>query len=123
MQRKYQDIWEYLEILLKMFYVPEMKKMKMQDDEIDEWLINKSARIWKRALLLLFYASGPMNSNEITNTIQAERSRVHKTLKKLEIDSKVKSRKKNNKLRWTITNLGAEQIRNLQNKGLIPIWI
>ena len=87
--------------------------------EIQKWLRDKSIRIWKRSLFLLFDA-GSMSFDEIAKIIGANRVSVYRTLKKLEVSCTVKSKKKNNKLLWAITDYGEDQIRKMQKEGMVP---
>jgi predicted transcriptional regulator len=92
----------------------------MKRKDLRKWLRNKSVRMWKRTLLLLYEEDGPLSTDEIAEVIEANRSSVYNVLRKLEVSYRVKSKKANNRVTWTISDYGTEQIRNMQEKNLIP---
>jgi len=93
----------------------------MKIEELRKWLKNKSVRMWKRTLLLLYEEGEPLSTDEIARVIGVNKGSAYKVLRKLEVSYRIKSKKVNNRLTWNITDYGTEQIRNMQKKGLIPV--
>ena len=94
----------------------------MKVEEIKRWLKNKETRIWRRALLLLCETGKPMTNREVGGMLGIQRTSAWRTLKTLQIHSKVKSekKKKQNTILWKITPYGIKEVRELQEKGLLP---
>jgi len=94
--------------------------MKMSIDDLKKWLKNKKVRTWKRAILLLCEVGHPMTNTEVARALGIHRASSWRTLRTTQIHYQVKPEMKKNKMFWEITPKGVNNVRKLQEIGLLP---
>lgn len=87
----------------------------MTAEEIGKWYRNKTKRVWRRVLFLL-YAQGPLSISDICDLIDADISGTERQLKKMAIDHW--TRRIDHK--WHITNTGITKVENDKKYGSMP---